>query len=78
MGFKNKEIVLLLALLAAASLSARAQSERKDSLVRLIKGNSLSMMQKDGKNYGMGFDMALGFGYTVAKTIADDGIEPET
>ena len=51
MGFKNKEIVVLLALLAAASLSARAQSERKDSLVRLIKGNSLSMMQKDGKNY---------------------------
>ena len=37
-----------------------------------------SVEQKDGKNYGMGFDMALGFGYTVAKTIADDGIEPET
>ena len=34
-----------------------------------------SVEQKDGKNYGMGFDMALGFGYTVAKTILADGVE---
>lgn len=31
--------------------------------------------EKDGKPYGMGFDVNMGFGYTVAQTITDDGVE---
>lgn len=33
-----------------------------------------SAEEKDGKHYGMGFDISMGYGYTVAKTIKGDGI----
>lgn len=34
-----------------------------------------SIEEKDGKPYGMGFDMGMGFGYGLAKAIETDGIE---
>jgi fumarate reductase flavoprotein subunit len=33
-----------------------------------------SSEEKDGKPYGMGFDVNMGFGYTVAQTIETDGV----
>ncbi len=33
-----------------------------------------SVEEKDGKPYGMGFDMAMGYGYTVAQTIEADKV----
>ena len=34
-----------------------------------------SVEEKDGKNYSMGFDNAMGIGYTVAETIEEEGLE---
>ena len=31
-----------------------------------------SIEEKDGKDYGMGFDMGMGFGYAVAEAIASE------
>ena len=50
MGFKSKAIILLLALAASASLSAR-ENERKDSLVRLIKAAKLELIGEGQSNW---------------------------
>ena len=60
MGFKGKEIVIAAALLAfllpSPSTSAAKETERRDSLVRLIKAKTLELIEKGGVNYRKSVD----------------------
>ena len=57
MGFKDQKIIAGLALLLAfAPLSAQNNNGQRDSLVRLIKGSSLQLIQKNGVNYRKAVD----------------------
>lgn len=57
MGFKDQKIIAGLALLLAfAPLSAQNGNGQRDSLVRLIKGTSLQLIQKNGINYRKAVD----------------------
>ena len=52
----HKALTLLLLALAAQPLSAQEKTEQKDSLVRLMKGSSVSLVELDGKNYRKAID----------------------
>ena len=57
MGFKDQKIIAGLALLLLAfPLSAQNGNGQRDSLVRLIKGTSLQLIQKNGVNYRKAVD----------------------
>lgn len=55
-ALKRGLILILLPLLAVQTLSAGDKTEQKDSLVRLMKGTSLSLVEQDGKSYRKAID----------------------
>ena len=55
-AFKRGVILLLLPILAVQTLSAAGKTEQKDSLVRLMKATSLSLVEEDGQSYRKAID----------------------
>ena len=49
-------LILLLALLGLGQRLAAQEQERRDSLVRLVKGSSLQLIEKDGRQYRKAVD----------------------
>lgn len=55
-GTRKARLILLLLLLVARPLSAQNDTERADSLVRLMKASSISMVEDGGVAYRKAFD----------------------
>lgn len=56
MGLKIQGKITVAVLAFLFCLVAQAQSEQKDSLVRLMKGSSLQLVEQDGKSYRKAID----------------------